>query len=134
VVYILFALRTIETTAPGQEKLMFFTKRKILGVVAVAGMFAVTAQLRTAIAGQTGTTQALAVTQEPTSVAAGSPEAIRLLKLMDTDQNGKISHAEYMAFMEAEFQRLDINHDGELDLKELEKSQLAVAHHGGTRR
>ena len=53
---------------------------------------------------------------------------------MDTDQNGKISHAEYMAFMEAEFQRLDINHDGELDLKELEKSQLAVAHHGGTRR
>jgi Ca2+-binding EF-hand superfamily protein len=31
---------------------------------------------------------------------------------MDTDQNGKISHAEFMAFMEAEFQRLDLDHDG----------------------
>jgi len=53
---------------------------------------------------------------------------------MDTDENGKISHAKYTTFMEAEFQRLDLNHDGELNLKELEKSQLAVAHHGGTRR
>jgi Ca2+-binding EF-hand superfamily protein len=53
---------------------------------------------------------------------------------MDTDKSGKISHAEYIAFMEAEFQRLDVDHDGELDLKELEKSQFAVAHHGGTRR
>lgn len=53
---------------------------------------------------------------------------------MDTDKNGKISRAEYMAFMAAEFDRLDINHDGELDVKGLEKSQFMVAHHGGTHR
>jgi hypothetical protein len=71
---------------------------------------------------------------EPGKVAAGQTEAARLLLLMDTDKNGKISRAEYMAFMAAEFDRLDINHDGELDVKELEKSQFMVAHHGGTHR
>jgi len=49
---------------------------------------------------------------------------MRLLKLMDTDQNGKVSREEFMGFMAAEFDRLDTNHDGELDVKEL--SQLQV--------
>jgi hypothetical protein len=39
-----------------------------------------------------------------------------------------------MAFMAAEFDRLDVNHDGELDVKEMENSQFAVARRGGTRR
>jgi hypothetical protein len=68
------------------------------------------------------------------NVVAASPEAIKLLKLMDADNDEKISHAEFIAFMEAEFKRLDLDKDGYLNLKELEKSQLAVAHHGGTRR
>jgi hypothetical protein len=108
----------------------------IPGFVLVAVLFSVGAPIKDAIAAQQSATPAPAVspTPNPTEVAAASPEAVRLLKLMDTDKNGKISHAEYMAFMEAEFQRLDVDHDGELDLKELEKSQLAVAHHGGTRR
>jgi Ca2+-binding EF-hand superfamily protein len=43
---------------------------------------------------------------------------------MDTDKNGKVSKQEWMRFMEAEFDRLDKNKDGELDLRELEKSQV----------
>jgi hypothetical protein len=114
---------------------MLSTWKKTLAVLVFAGLFAIAAPLKTAIAaGQSSTPPAPAVAPAPPMVAAGSPEAVQLLKLMDTDKNGKISHAEYMAFMEAEFQRLDLDHDGELDLKELEHSQLAVAHHGGTRR
>lgn len=59
---------------------------------------------------------------------------MKLLRLMDADQNGKVSKADYMAFMAAEFDRLDINHDGELDLKELENSQLITERHGGGHR
>jgi hypothetical protein len=70
----------------------------------------------------------------PARLEAGSEEAVRLLHLMDADQNGKISKAEYMKFMEAEFERLDVNKDGELDVKELEKSQLRLIHHGGGHR
>ncbi len=111
-------------------------KKIIPGFVLAAALFAVAVPIEHAIAAQQPATPAPAVAPapNPSEVAAASPEAVRLLKLMDTDKNGKISHAEYIAFMEAEFQRLDVNHDGELDLKELEKSQLAVAHHGGTRR
>jgi hypothetical protein len=43
----------------------------------------------------------------------------QLLLLMDQDRNGKISKAEFMAFMEAEFARLDTNHNDELDVYEL---------------
>jgi Ca2+-binding EF-hand superfamily protein len=56
---------------------------------------------------------------------------IELLRLMDADENGKVSKTEYMRFMEDEFSRLDINHDGELDLKELGASRYRIQ--GGTR-
>ena len=119
---------------------MLSRKKMNFILLLASGLLVIAAPLRTAIDGQSSTAPAQATTPAPAiapdapNVAAASPEAVRLLKLMDTDKNGKISHAEFMAFMEAEFQRLDVNHDGELDLKELEKSQLAVAHHGGTRR
>jgi hypothetical protein len=48
----------------------------------------------------------------------------KLLLLMDTDKNGKVSKKEFMAFMEKEFDRLDTNHDGELDVKELSKLRV----------
>ena len=52
-------------------------------------------------------------------VEEGLPHAKQLLMLMDTDKNGKVSKQEFMSYMEAEFARLDINHDGELDVREL---------------
>jgi len=112
-------------------------KRSIF--VISAGLFAIGATVRTAIAhGQAANpapqTAATALTPDAPKVAAGTVEAMKLLRLMDTDNNGKVSRAEYMAFMAAEFDRLDINHDGELDLKELEKSQLITVRHGGGHR
>jgi hypothetical protein len=60
-------------------------------------------------------------------IAAGEKEATKLLLLMDRDQNGKVSKEEFMRFMEAEFERLDVNKDGELDVTELTKSQVRVS-------
>jgi hypothetical protein len=57
-------------------------------------------------------------------VAAGVPATKQLLLLMDTDKNGKVSKQEFMSFMAAEFDRLDTNHDGELDVKELMQLQV----------
>lgn len=57
-------------------------------------------------------------------IVAGDFYIKKLLLLMDTDKNGKVSKKEFMSFMEKEFERLDVNHDGELDLQELAKIQV----------
>lgn len=49
-----------------------------------------------------------------------------LLALMDTNRNGKISKQEFMRFMEAEFDRLDKDKSGELDVRELTQSRLEL--------
>ena len=121
---------------------MYSARKKILAIIVLAGLLPVSAMMKTKIAGaqtanatpQTAKTSATVPAPEPGKVAAGQTDAARLLLLMDADKNGKISRPEYMAFMAAEFDHLDINHDGELDVKELEKSQFMVAHHGGTHR
>ncbi len=66
------------------------------------------------------------------NLAAGEAEAKRLLLLMDRDQSGKVSRQEFMKFMEEEFQILDVNKDGELDVRELTQSRL-VPHTGSHR-
>ena len=55
------------------------------------------------------------------NVIAGEASAKQLLLLMDRDKNGKVSKQEFLAYREAEFDRLDVNKDGELDVKELTK-------------
>lgn len=60
------------------------------------------------------------------------PEVEKLLLLMDKDQNGKVSREEFMAFMKTEFDRLDVNKDGELDVKELTALRVSSKHPGGT--
>lgn len=113
---------------------MLLKSKSMLSVLVVVGLLAIGTTARVAIAGSQAPAAAPAPTPAPQKVAAGETEAKKLLLLMDTDKNGKVSRAEFMAFMAAEFDRLDVNHDGELDLKELEKSQLVPAHRGGTRR
>jgi EF hand domain-containing protein len=73
------------------------------------------------------TTAALGAVETPApkdKMALGEADVKRLILLMDNDKNGKISEAEFMRFMKAEFQRLDVDGSGELDVKELKKSQL----------
>ncbi|MGC1687333.1 MAG: hypothetical protein WA734_17030 [Candidatus Acidiferrales bacterium] len=53
-----------------------------------------------------------------------------MLLLIDTGKTGKVSKQEWMSFMKAEFNRLDVKKDGELDIKELTQSQLRVSRFG----
>jgi len=112
------------------------TKTQKLGVIAVvAVIFAVGAVVKTAKAGaQANTAAAPEFTSQSKPVAAGEFEAKKLLVLMDVDKSGSVSKKEFMDFMAAEFDRLDTNHDGVLDVKELEQSQLMQSHHGGGHR
>lgn len=64
--------------------------------------------------------------QREKKLEAGEREAKRMLLLMDKDQNGKVSKEEFMNFMAAEFDRLDINKDGQLDVKELTQSRVVM--------
>lgn len=62
----------------------------------------------------------------PTSLAKGEKEAKRLLQIMDKDKNGKVSKQEFMTYMEAEFDRLDRDKSGELDVNELTPPHFAA--------
>jgi hypothetical protein len=68
------------------------------------------------------------VTPPPDPVALGEQAATQLVLLMDSDKNGMVSRDEYMRFMAAEFNRLDKDKSGELDVRELRHSQLRPAH------
>jgi len=61
------------------------------------------------------------------TLALGEDEVKQLVLMMDTDKNGKISKQEFLTFMGAEFDRLDKDKSGELDVKELAQSQLRPA-------
>jgi len=61
------------------------------------------------------------------NMAAGENEAKKLLLLMDRDQNGKVSKQEFMSFMETEFDRLDKDKNGELDVQELTRSRVRTS-------
>jgi len=76
-----------------------------------------------------GTWLGTAVAREVTAptqhkLAKGDSETKQLLLLMDKDQNGKISKQEFMTFMELEFDRLDKDKNGQLDVRELTQSQF----------
>jgi hypothetical protein len=90
--------------------------------LAIAVLVATAASPGTAIA------QRAAVPKAQDKLALGENEVKQLLLLMDTDQSGKISKQEWMKFMEAEFDRLDKDKKGQLDVKELTQSKLRVSH------
>lgn len=87
--------------------------------MAVAVVFAVGSFVGTAVAQQKSGVQ-----KAPDKVALSTDEVKQLILLMDTDKSGKISKKEFMDFMSAEFDRLDVDKSGELDVKELAQSQL----------
>lgn len=68
-----------------------------------------------------------ATSQNPKAMALGEDEVKQLILMMDTSGNGKISKQEFMSFMEAEFDRLDRDKSGELDVNELKHSRMRAA-------
>ena len=67
------------------------------------------------------------VPRVPDKVLLGQEHVEQLLLLMDADKNGKISKKDWMDYMSGEFDRLDKDKCGELDLKEI-RSRLRVSH------
>jgi len=96
--------------------------------LSAAGILGVGAVVGSTVAAQDSDQKV--VSPNDKKVAAGEQEAKKLLLLMDTDKSGKVSKQEFMAFMEAEFERMDINKDGELDVKELTDSRVQVRTRG----
>ena len=82
-------------------------------VVVIAVLVATGAALGTAVAQNASTANPQA------NLALGEAEVKKLLPLMDTDSDGKVSKQVFMSFMEAEFDRLDKKKEGKLDVKEL---------------
>lgn len=64
-------------------------------------------------------------------LAKAEPLVKRLLLLMDTDSNGKVSKQEFMNYMGAEFDNLDTYKRGYLDTTELKKLSISNQHTGG---
>lgn len=62
------------------------------------------------------------------TLATGLTPTAELLQLMDTDNNGKVSKAEFLRFMEAEFDYADKNQDHELDPRELRAFVRSMSH------
>jgi hypothetical protein len=60
-------------------------------------------------------------------LALGEDQVRQLVLLMETDPRGKVSKQQYMKFMEAEFERLDRDKNGELDVKALTHSTTLTA-------
>lgn len=75
----------------------------------------------------TAAAQKSSVPKPQNKLALGEGEVKQLLTLMETDENGKVSKEHYMKFMEAEFERLDKDKKGELDVKELTKSTITAS-------
>lgn len=70
--------------------------------------------------------QKVAAPQPQDKFAQANKDVKELLLLMDADRNGRISKREWMSFMEAEFNRLDKNGSGELDINELRQSSVSI--------
>ena len=66
------------------------------------------------------------VRRQPDSNVMAIENVKQLLLIMDTDQRGKISRQQWIAFMEAEFDRLDVEKKGELDQTAIRQSMAHV--------
>jgi len=108
-----------------KEATMLSRTSRLWVIPIVAVLVAAEAMLGTAVA------QKASVPKPQNKLALGEEEVKQLLPLMETDKNGKISKQEYMKFMEAEFERLDKNKKGELDVKELSQPTLTATHFVG---
>jgi hypothetical protein len=75
--------------------------------------------------------QKASVPKPQDKLAMGEDDVKHLLLLMDANKNGMVSKQEFMKYMEAEFERLDKNQIGELNVKELTRSNLSASYYLG---
>jgi hypothetical protein len=110
---------------------MFTRWRCVPAIIAAVFLAGVTA-VSTAAAQSEKTTGVVSPTPQAEKaerekrLAAATEAAKQLLLAMDTNKSGKISKEEWVKFIEAEFDRLDTDHKGQLDVKELTQSRVQV--------
>jgi len=79
----------------------------------------------------TGTSFAQTTTagpKTPNKQVIAEDNAKEILLLMDANKDGKISKQEWMNFMSSEFDRLDTDHNGFIDQKDLLQTRISVTH------
>jgi len=64
-------------------------------------------------------------------LAMGEVHVKQLLPLMHTNKEGMVSKQEFLKFMEAEFDRMDKERKGELNVKKLTQSELSASRFAG---
>lgn len=79
----------------------------------------------------TASAQKASVPKPQNKLALGEEQVKQLLLLMDTNAQGRVSKQEYMKFMEAEFERLDKDKKGELDVKQVAHANLSASRYTG---
>jgi hypothetical protein len=94
-------------------------------IVAITAMVATGGMLGNAAA------QKASVPKTQDKLALCEDEVKKLLLIIEPDKKGKISKQEYMKFMEAEFERLDKDKNGELDVKKLTQSSVTANRYVG---
>jgi hypothetical protein len=108
-----------------KESIMLRQTNRLWIIVAIAAMVASGSMLGNAAA------QKASVPKPQDKLALGEDEVKKLLLIIEPDEKGKISKQEYMKFMEAEFERLDKDKNGELDVKKLTQSSVAANRYVG---
>jgi hypothetical protein len=101
------------------------TVRAILAVLLLAGTMA-TGAVSDQSEKSTGVVSPKPEAEKEKQLAAATEAAKQLLLAMDTNKSGNISKEEWMKFMEAEFDRLDTDHKGQLDVKKLTQSRVRM--------
>jgi hypothetical protein len=115
------AVCAVAISGKNSKELAMLTRTNRLWFIVVIAVLVVTgAKLGNAAA------QKAAVPKPQNKLAIAENEVKQLLPLMDTDKRGMVSKQEFMRFMEAEFERLDKNKNGELNVKELTQSTLTA--------
>jgi hypothetical protein len=66
------------------------------------------------------------VRRQPDRNVTASENIKQLILVMDTDKRSKISKQQWLAFMDAEFDRLDVEKKGELDQTAIKQSMAYV--------
>lgn len=103
-----------------KESIMLRRTNRVWIIVAMTMMVTTGGMLGNAAA------QKASVPKTQDKLALGEDEVKKLLLIMEPDKTGKISKQDYMKFMEAEFERLDKDKNGELDVKRLTQSSVTA--------
>jgi hypothetical protein len=103
-----------------KESIMLKQTNRVWIIAAIAAMVATGSILGNAAP------QKASVPKPQDKLALGEDEIKKVLLIMEPDKKGKISKQEYMKFMEAEFERLDKDKNGELDVKILTQSNVTA--------